>query len=61
MSEQSYIRSMHDNVSIYTRNFNDILSAELLYEGDSPVDADPADYIDAASVKAASLSGVRVG
>lgn len=61
MTEQPYIRSIHDNVSLYTRNCNEILTQEYLYEGGSPSDADPADYfVGKSAVKAAMRSGVRL-
>ena len=44
MSNNNYIRSITALVPKYSRNSNEILRNEFLYEGARPSDADPADY-----------------
>lgn len=44
MSHINYIRSLSNSVPKYSRNSNEILRNERLYEGCHEIDADPADY-----------------
>lgn len=57
MSHTNYIRSISAMVPKYSRNSNEILRNERLYEGAYPSDADPADYVSVSSLKKA----VRLG
>lgn len=62
MSNDTYIRIISDRVPNYTRNFNEIVTNEYLYEGGRPSDADPADYsYGKRGVNAVARSGVRIG
>lgn len=57
MSHDTYIRSISEKVPKNTRNSNEILRNERLYEGGRPSDADHADY----SYGKRAVKGVRIG
>jgi len=57
VSIDTYIRSISAKVPKYTRNSNEILRNEFLYEGGRPSYVDPADY----SYGQRTVKGVRLG